>query len=173
MIQAYKWNGTVINFDNAYYAAKFASDNPDAVAMTDDEIAEIFGDYAYDAGPHNTTVDDDGNITFDSTEAVARVAAATLREGKAIVEESFTDTCDGGVVFNNTTYRCRQEDMRLMEEALAVAKRTGQETVNVRALDYTWRNLSIADYEELCNLVAATYFQAYEEYSLSLNELYS
>jgi hypothetical protein len=60
-----------------------------------------------------------------------------------------------------------------MEEALAVAKRTGQETVNVRALDYTWRNLSIADYEELCNLVAATYFQAYEEYSLSLNELYS
>jgi hypothetical protein len=64
MIQVYKWNGTVINFDNAYDAAKFASDNPDAEELDSEEIANVFGDYPHLAGPDTTTVDGDGSITF-------------------------------------------------------------------------------------------------------------
>jgi len=63
-MRLFKHQNTVVNFDTDVDAERFMTHNPAAVELTKTEIASIFGDYAHLAGPANTTVDDDGNITF-------------------------------------------------------------------------------------------------------------
>jgi len=63
-MRLFKHQNTVVNFDTDGDAERFMTRNPEAVEFTKTEIASIFGDHAHLAGPTNTAVDDDGNITF-------------------------------------------------------------------------------------------------------------
>jgi len=62
-MRLFKFDGTVINFDNDADAETFHAANPDVEELTADEITNIFGNYPHLAGSHTTTVDG-GNITF-------------------------------------------------------------------------------------------------------------
>lgn len=73
------YDGHCFQFDNDADTDRFAENNPDAAEMTAAEIESAFGGYAQFVGPHNTTVSEDGVVTFDYTPPCAEELAAALR----------------------------------------------------------------------------------------------
>lgn len=167
-----KTKTTVINFDNSTDAEAFLLSNRDAVELAPSEIEATFGEYAAYVGPNNTIIID-GEIAFDSTGCAKQVATEKLNSAKKVRLAAFEEACNAGCTYNNVLYRCRKVDVELMEVALIAATRVGQETVSIRALDYSWISLSLAEFTELCNLATQTYISAYQEYSEALNALYN
>lgn len=71
-------DGSCYQFDNNADADRFLVAHPEAVEMTEEVITVAFGDNVCHVGPHNTTVDEDGEITFSYEQDLAALGA-TLR----------------------------------------------------------------------------------------------
>jgi hypothetical protein len=54
----------VVNADNAADAERLAIDSATDRELSQEEITQIFGNYPHLAGPDNTEIDENGNITF-------------------------------------------------------------------------------------------------------------
>lgn len=64
MYRILTYSGHSYQFDNADDADRFVGQHADARELTAAEIEAAFGDNARHVGPHNTTVDAEGVITF-------------------------------------------------------------------------------------------------------------
>lgn len=96
------YGDTVINCDNDQDAERILKDPSTLRELLDDEIEETFGNYAAHAGPHNTSVDSYGNITFtlDETEYMAKLKA----ELKHQINTEKNKARDSGVEVNGTLF---------------------------------------------------------------------
>lgn len=74
------YDGHCYQFDNAPDAARFADLYPNAVELSAAEIAATFGVNARHVGPHNTTVAEDGTITFAPKISIDDLRAAKQSE---------------------------------------------------------------------------------------------
>lgn len=105
MLRLFKNDGYVVNFDTNTDAELFMSENPGAVELDDATITKVFGSYARFAGPHNTSVDPDGNITFtfDEDAHLAGLAYVARKQRDSMLRD-----CDWRFIPGNEAYRSEQ-----------------------------------------------------------------
>lgn len=112
------------------------------------------------------------NETVDEVRKVVTIQYAVNEKAPAVVaaikkreaQEVMDTTLDAGAEYNGVVYQCKLADVDQFNRGLALIDLTNPATIDCRAMDNSMHTLTVAEYREMCTVVATAYETALRTY---------